>query len=228
MLCSPRRWSAVLLTVLSLALLAGCSDDGLREGSGEVDVDEPSSETAPSSAEGARPPVGGAAERVACDSPLFWGELQFDEAGNEVGDPPPTGTYAAPQAAADTAVLAEQPGLTGYADVVETPQATFTQYDYLVSGQTVAVITVVQRADGQWDFAEGLLCEAAAAIVPPELQAMRDALTAVPGIDLRTAKCVTDQGIATFGADAWPTIAAGQGSDASKAQLDAIVEGCRP
>jgi hypothetical protein len=233
MLRVRRRRSHVLLAGLcGLAVLSlgACSDDGLREGSGEVDVDDASDDdtSTPAAGNSSEAPVGAALDRLACDAPLHWGQVQFDESGNPVGDAPPTGTYAEARAAADAGVLAEQPALIDYAEVVEKPQATFTQHDYMVSGETVAVITVVQRADGQWDFAEGVLCEAAAAIVPPELEAMRDAITAVPTLDLRTAKCVTDQGIAAFGADAWPTIAAGQGSDESTTQFNAIVEACRP
>lgn len=224
-----RRWPVLLAALACVATLAaGCADDGLREGTGEVDVDQPTADTTPTT--GGRPLAGDAGARLVCDNPLYWGlGLEFDAGGNPVGATATlAGVSADARLAADAAVLAEQPGLTGYAEVTETRTGPMVQYDYVVGGKTVAVVTVLQGASGGYDFAEGVICEAEAAIVPPDLVAMRDALRTLRGIDYRTARCITEQGVATFGPDAWPTIAAGQSSQETKTQFDTIVEGCRP
>lgn len=172
-------------------------------------------------------PAGGALDRVVCDNPLYWGHNDTDDP-ESTATAPATGAHAEARIAADAAVLVEQPGLTDYAEVSEQSVDGLTQVDYVVSGNTVAVITVVPRSVG-WDFEEGLLCEAHAAIVPPELDAAYRRLDHLTGVSLRNTRCVNERGIAVYGIDAWPAVAEGFPIDrAVLAQVEAFVAECGP
>lgn len=174
-------------------------------------------------------PAGGALDRIVCDNPLYWGQqgpLGTEDAATTTV--PAVGAHSAARVAADTAVLVEQPGLTDYAEVTERVTDSVTQFDYVVSGGAVAVITVVPRSIG-WDFQEALLCEAHAAIVPPELDTLHRRLNHISGVTLRNVRCVNERGVAHYGIDAWPGVAARPLIDpVVDQQVQAFVAECGP
>jgi hypothetical protein len=216
--------AAVIMGIVTLGIIViWWSDRGEDLESGDDRLDF--TDTAPTLS--GPEPAGGALDRVVCDNPLYWGR-------NEAADPdstvtaPATGAYTEARIAADAAILVEQPRLTEYAEVSELSVDGLTQVDYVVSGNTVAVITVVPRSVG-WDFEEGLLCEAHAAIIPPELDAVYRRLDHIEGVTLRNTPCVNERGIAVYGIDAWPAVAQGYPIDRGVlAQLEAFVAECGP